>query len=210
MSIKLGKSLIYSVPFILMLHTIVYLSVNFDKSKVQLDKLVNNFANSELNKLQKRRQRWQKAEKCLMALRSVNGKVDELCNYNQDIYILAKNAGFIHATPIVESHIKAINYYEKQLKDGIIDKLPNDEPMTLKSNLELINTTFDSIRSLRDENTEYIKICIYKAGVGEVNYEECVQLANERYQTARTRIETEQIEAGNYLKDFEKNYKQDE
>ncbi|MBO1054388.1 MAG: hypothetical protein HEQ25_21035 [Dolichospermum sp. DET73] len=165
--------------------------------------------NPEFNKLEIRKKRWVEAKKCLTAMSVVNGRVDALCSNNRDIYNLSKEIGTTWGYLIVEQHLKVINSYEKQMKDNIIDKLPLDEPMTYKARLQLIEYKSNNVKEKLSLQLTKSKTCLYRAAIGEVNYERCKSEVDHEYATFKRNEELMYKKIINSLDKFDKDYKYD-
>jgi len=166
-------------------------------------------SNPELAKLKKRKERWQNADKCLRALITTNGRVEELCASVRDVHLLAKEAGVIYTFPIVETHLQSLDAYEKQLKEGIISSLPQDEPMTLSAYSSLTDVELENSNYQIDMRTTKSKTCLLQAQIGEVNYEECKAQVDDAYETYKRDSELRHNNIKNALDKFEQDYKKD-
>lgn len=165
--------------------------------------------NPELAKLEKRRERWEASDKCLRALMAVNGRVDVLCASVRDIHDLAKEIGVAYTAQIVDAHLEDLDLYERQLKDGIIDQLPQDEPKTLGVHLTLIDTNLKDNMYQIDMRKAQTEICLKKAQLGEVNYEDCKASVDYEYETYKQQSQSRRSKIENSLERFEQNYRVD-
>ncbi len=128
-------------------------------AETSIDKIKSNLSNfgkdPELVKLENRKERWLNAEKCVKAMSVINGKAEELCSHSEDIQKLTKGIGTRYASKLVKTNLKRIDGYEQQLSEGIIDRLPEDVPIT-------IDTSFLMIDEYRDNAMWSIKRGAYK------------------------------------------------
>lgn len=129
------------------------------EADISLDKIKSNLfnfgKNPEVVKLEKRKERWLNAEKCITAMTVLNGKVEELCSHSKDIQQLAKGIGTRYAGKLVETNIERIDAEERLLNEGTIERLPEDIPIT-------IDTSFLMIKEHHDNAMWSIKRGAYK------------------------------------------------
>lgn len=92
--------------------------------------------------LARRKVRWEIAKKCLRALNATNGRVNELCSVTPDVHGLAK-VNKLTALYLVDAKLEDLKLFEDQLNDGIISKLPDDEPGTFAARSKLLNKYID-------------------------------------------------------------------
>lgn len=135
--------------------------------------------------------------------------MEQLCASVSDIHLLAKQIGVLYATYVVQSHLKTLAIYEQQVKENIIDKLPDDEPMTIRSGTKLIDSNYENFKEQLDTKTTKTKTCILEAQIGEVNYQECKATVDSEYQTAMQDNDLRKAKQENALKYFEQNYRKD-
>jgi hypothetical protein len=175
----------------------------------QAPKIKPTSANPEITKLEARKQRWQNASKCLRAMDAATGKVDVLCKETPDIKALADGVGVTYASKVVELQQKELEKQESQLKDGIIDKLPNGSPMTSGISLEIITEAYDTKRKLIDLNTQKQILCVkeVEAGISKQNVQQCQSLAEAEFK--KRVADLKEDEMSNAIKKFEKNFKAD-
>ncbi len=80
------------------------------------------------------------------------------CAKSQDIQELAQEIGTRHAREIIKFQFEKLDFYEKQLNDGIIDHLPQDNASTDGVVLSLVDEGFAIVDADRyDERFEALE-----------------------------------------------------
>lgn len=178
-----------------------------DKTKSNLSNISKN---PEVIKLEKRRERWINANKCLRAIdasrANSNGNDKKLCKNYEDIHKLAEEIGIVHSSKIIRNYLKELDYYEKQLNDGIINKLPKDAVITVYTSLSLAENHSDIVGHQIELTSIKMETCNIKAQIARLertNINPCEYIRHE-YNTWKKQEDArhkKQIEAIDYFRD---------
>lgn len=170
-------------------------------------KIKNLGDNTELIKLEKRRERWENADKCLRAMDALSNKVDQLCSSVKDIYTLAKGIGTLYSGKIVKAKVDSLDGYEKQLKEGIIDELPEDTLSTISTSFSMINDRTRLSLYHNDRRFTEMEICDSQAYLAGVSPDHCNSKVRRKYDAIEERRDAKFEKSMKALDYFKDNYK---
>jgi hypothetical protein len=161
---------------------------------------------SELEKLQRRREKWLIAQKCLEAKIISSDKTLELCSNSQDVYQLSEGAGWSYAKSVVDFQLEVLDAYEKDLEKGIREKLPPDSLLTTKADNERIHNDYDNSLYAIERKRDESKLCAIKSQLGEVNYQECKSSIDNKYKVDESELQEKHKNIDVAIQAFKNNY----